>query len=424
MPYFGGTLTATLPHHPATSHSRYFDGRLFFWPRSICDHFRIAPASSRLGRRLDQKQDWFAALRTLACQLKVDQTFVWVKGTACAEATVSAAALFGCSHLEIVLPNTNAVRAAELEQWIAECCDSANHFDQVFVSPVITDSAGWPLDQDELLIAVSERVVVLECRKGGKLLACLEKERPFNEGRIWVLQTKQPKTETVHRQLIHQGAVPWILHDEQRLTSSVTSPKPRAVLPDGPLQSPDRWLCHWTRPTKGEWPDQSREDFLTELLLNCHSADRSALATLLRILRQQKLVATVSRSEQARTVSWTEVPLIDFRKQRQYRRHRQRFDFEPWGIAARKQVLREFGVRKVQYVDNDASQDGLTQPRFDRREKIDWSVEREWRSLGDFQFHQLASDDVCVFVNAESDAQAVANVCPYHVVVVPSGSED
>lgn len=393
--------------------------RLFFWPGKVCNGFRIAPLSSRLGRRLDQKRNWFAALRTLACRLSGEQTFVWVKGTASAEATTAVARLFGCSCLELVAPEAAVLPVADIEKWLAECRASAAGYDQVFVSPVIAGDDAEPLDKDQLLIAAAERGVVLECRSGGRLQACLTQELPDRPGSFWVSVMKGRKVHPACDSLIQLGAVPWILEEPERAAELVPSNDVMSRRSDGPLESPEGWLCHWTRPTKGEWPEQSRDDYFAELLLDCRSADRSALATLLRILVQQKLYATVSRAHQNATVSWTAVPLAKFRSLREYRRHRQRFDFEPWGIAVRKSVLLQKGTQEVTYVDGASADGVLTQPRQDRSGKIDWSIEQEWRSIGDFEFDQIAREDICVFVDSESNVQAVSEVCSYDVIVVP-----
>ena len=115
----------------------------------------------------------------------------------------------------------------------------------------------------------------------------------------------------------------------------------RSSLPGStPLSHPADWLLHWTRSTVGPWPDQDEQEFSDELILGCRSADRSVFATLLRIVTEGRLWASAEAIRGGfRVVSFTEVPLHEFRRRRTYRRHRRRYDFEPWGIAVRRDIL-------------------------------------------------------------------------------------
>ena len=115
------------------------------------------------------------------------------------------------------------------------------------------------------------------------------------------------------------------------------------------VKLPSDWtyLAHWTRRIPGPWPDQSEADFLDELILGMPQKDRSALATLARIVAGETLIA-VSNSNRTDlpTVSFTGLPLHDW-PQRVYRKHRSRWDFEPYGICIEKQWLVDRGTRRL-----------------------------------------------------------------------------
>ena len=56
----------------------------------------------------------------------------------------------------------------------------------------------------------------------------------------------------------------------------------------------DQWnyLTHCTRSVTGPWPEQDESEYLDELILDRPETDHSAAATLERILRERRLVAS------------------------------------------------------------------------------------------------------------------------------------
>ena len=235
-------------------------------------------------------------------------------------------------------------------------------------------------------------------------------------------------------ELIAAGAVPWLLSQptetandmlrvaHQQQTSDSANP-PRRI-PNGPLERPEEWLCHWTRPCFGPWLDQTNEDYWDELILGCVTADRSAFGTLMRIVHQQKLFASQSVRGAAATVSFTDVPLSEFRSRRVYRRHKHRYDFEPYGIAIRRKPLQQTGVRKVEYVAPEEykvieSRDEFVQPKSNVDSSIDWSEEGEWRHIGDLDLARVDPNDVVFFAKSENECDVLRGVSPWPIVRVP-----
>jgi hypothetical protein len=51
--------------------------------------------------------------------------------------------------------------------------------------------------------------------------------------------------------------------------------------------------------------------------------------------------------------------------------------------------------------------------------RINWTVEQEWRHVGDLDLGQLPRNAICVFVPTATEAQHLAKFSPWRVVVMP-----
>lgn len=448
---------AVRPENPCPEVLR---NRLIWWPRGMVTGRRIAIVSSRTGARHDQHAWWYDLLRTVVLRVdRAEECLVSVRGTASHEAVWRAAELFGIPRLNISTDD-RCVDRQELVAWLNERLQGVCQPDpsaaaiefSAEVSPVLSDvshpedsrpAASHP-DRDAVLCSAGDRSYVLACRSGGHvhrlLTARLDSAAPL----VLVARSSGTKSDCFD-ELVQGGGVPWLVdgvsEDEQHAAHQTTSgcaessqlqarPK-NAVLSDGPLERPEEWLCHWTRPCFGAWPGQSGTDYLDELLLGCETADRSALATLLRMVSQRQVLASLIRGPH-HAVSFTEVPLTAFRQRRVYRRHRRRWDFEPWGIAVRRSSLQSMGARPVCYGGTDdpiAEEDAESvwfQPATDRSGKTDWTTEREWRLAEDLLLDRLPVSAICLFVDTAAEADIVRAQCSWPVVKLPpaDGSAD
>ena len=120
---------------------------------------------------------------------------------------------------------------------------------------------------------------------------------------------------------------------------------------------------------------------------------------------------------------------------RQFRTHRSRWDFEPFGLCVDRQWLHDRGARPVIYGDEvtwqglpDADRPffQLTHPTDRATESsapaIDWSVEREWRHVGDLDLRELKPDQALVFVPRFEAAMRLADVSPWPITLWPDPS--
>jgi hypothetical protein len=214
------------------------------------------------------------------------------------------------------------------------------------------------------------------------------------------------------------------------LTARRRSGRPRPA-PVVPLPSAENWpfLTHSTRRREGPWPDQSQIDYLDDLILARNGADHSALAALRRILQKQRLLATAQTIRGGTpVVSFTAVPLAELDRLRVFRPHRGRWDFEPYGISIRRDWLQRNGARPVLYGDDRlwASLPADDRPFFQRRRtqrspdgQIDWTVEAEWRVVGDIDLSHLPPDAGLLFVPTRTHAREIAAISRWPVTVVP-----
>lgn len=445
-------LSATMPRISPTAWLSAMGRRIVYWPQSRCDDFRVSILSSRLGKRKDLKPWWFDALRTalLRCDFQNDCVCV-VDGTAPAEFVARGSELFGLRRLNIIVAEEPVMDFQRLVDWImetdraavAESPDRQSELEfRAFISPELmtADTSGGAKTReqlaDQLLAVLGERLVVLSSRTNGNVERIVaERLQVTPEPSPIVLLATATDAPSPSARLIDAGGIAWWLDGENQASSvgsEVESDDPVScvAVDDGPLGVPDDWLCHWTRATYGPWLDQPSDDFLDELILGCESADRSALAALMRMVSQRRILATVATAGEPPTVSFTAVPLAEFRQRRVYRKHRQRFDFEPWGVAVRKRSLIEDGCRAVEYIDSppgyslqaSSDQPTFTQRRFDQRQTIDWSEEKEWRFPGTLHLDKIASDNLCYFVSTAEDANRLRRQCESRVIVVPSAA--
>ncbi len=437
-------VTVCFPRLPPDRFFAWLGPRVILWPTGVISARRTSIVSSRIGKRKDLKHGWFDALRTAVIRQDHTECLCYINGTAPADAVIRASELFGAQRLRIDVASDGNSSAEELIQWLeskAKLQPSQSTLENVaYVSPRWSaDTSGQRRDvdsngprplKDTALVLVAERIVALSCRAGGHIEQLLERhlQDATREASVLLAAVTEAETSSISRSLVAHGAVPWLLGAEPTRTSTrATSPdgqradsreSTNSCRADGPLQGPDEWLCHWTRPRCGPWIEQPEEEFLDELILGCQTADRSAYAALLRITERRQIMASAAARNASKTVSFTAVPLGEFRNRRIYRKHKLRFDFEPWGIAVRKSALEKSGCRPVTYVDRDrydevsAEDRCFQQLRFDAGNRIDWSQEREWRYAGDLDLSQFSAADVVAFVDTCDEATALRPAAP------------
>ena len=358
--HHGARLTWGLPTCHPQEVSQWLGPRLAWWPQGIPRGNLVGLVSSRLGRALDLRSDWFAVLRA-ACA-KLDDThdiLLSPASTATAPYVERCADLFGLRLLRVIIPNQPHASCSgwlrHIRQLSVQDC-SAQHGTQVFVSPALkTEPAGQAEDElsllplaDRLVVAASDRLVVLHLRRHGNLHRLIHarlSRQTWPMGSVLVAMGEQLIDARLAGQLLAMGAVGWVVF---RSPGSGSPHDTRSVhgagepcAPGGPgcgivcLPDAAAWpyLTHCTRRQWGPWPEQPEQAYLDDLILQRGDGDRSALSTLKRIITQRRLLASARTIRGATpVVSFTSIPVAQLHHLRVFRPHRGCWDFLPYGI--------------------------------------------------------------------------------------------
>jgi hypothetical protein len=163
------------------------------------------------------------------------------------------------------------------------------------------------------------------------------------------------------------------------------------------------------------------------LLVDPSARDRSAMASLMRIVRMRRLIATntLTRGE-TKVVCFTAHPLSSFAERRTFRTMHGRWDFEPYGICIERKWLIAHGARPVIYGDESAwRQLALPdRPFFQHRgsgsgrHSYDWTQEDEWRHVDDVDLSRISPSQLLVFVPDDASAIQISAACPWPVTIV------
>jgi hypothetical protein len=190
-----------------------------------------------------------------------------------------------------------------------------------------------------------------------------------------------------------------------------------------------QYLIHYTRSCPGPWPGQSVAAYCRSVIeKHCHAA-HTAFDTLNRIL-EEKLIRGSSRMirGKSRVVSFTECYPVELNHLIEWRTGLIRWNLEPYGIAIRKDTLLNLGVGRVVYgaEEDYAGLNMLERYRFQLNDRPgkDWTVEKEWRLLGDLHIEKIRREDLVVIVSTEQEATIIEKSHGLHVDVFATVSTE
>ena len=274
--------------------------------------------------------------------------------------------------------------------------------------------------RDSMLIQLADRVDVLSIRPGGRIEAAIRKRlvaSPNATTRIAILRSIQSrKQKQLVSELMNCGAVGWYLRSE---SADQADQPPSIAIPidnvstdkvstdDGWMTTDGEWLVHCTRTPSGPMPGQTLRQHQDAMLLANRDGGfvipNSPMDALESIVRSRRIVASaIASAHKYPVVCFSEVPLKTLLENRRYRPHLKRWDYEPYGIAIRKEAAIRLGVHPVIYgkaKDRDQV-DEADQFRFQAQGRTyDWTAEREWRSSGTLALDKLELSDVRVFLH-------------------------
>lgn len=372
---------------------------------------RTAIAMSRLPRLIDPQATWLCGLRAALRRIQESGDLIVIAdGTAGSDFVRRGAERLGIP-IEVFAINAGLENGSPNE---------------VGVIPL----------QDRALMAKADLVLALHVRTNGNIHRALQ-ERLARNNPVEIVDLPEMLPQAVRDDLVERGVTFW--------SPSVKDQVPFGLFDDSPFERPtvcelvpqpsaNEWtfLSHTTRACAGPWPTQSMPDYVDSILDSAGDADHSVIAALERIVTQRKLLAAsrMIRGGHA-VVCLTAVPLLDLPPLRKFQTHRSRWDFEPYGICIRQQWLQDRGARPVIYGD-EATWQSLgegARPFFQFTSSpssspgMDWSVEREWRHVGDLDLNELPPEDGLLFVRHYEDAVRLSRSSPWPITLWPAPAE-
>ncbi|MDD4050399.1 MAG: hypothetical protein PHR28_00690 [candidate division Zixibacteria bacterium] len=236
-----------------------------------------------------------------------------------------------------------------------------------------TTKASWS-GRDAAVIGLADRLFPVSIRPKGLLAALIEANREKVDSSF---------------------SVPY---------DKTSRPRPKYHVTDlNPAVNWNEWLIHFTRSSGGPWPDETEFDFYSDLVETTGDFCRSAGRTLIHIF---KTGIIYGQSNKIRG-SYPVVPfaLINADSIKHIFRYRSRFlnpGLEPYGIAIAKDSAAALGIRPVIYgvpntYDNLSDDD---KPYFQNQGSYNaqWTIENEWRHLGDLHLDRLPADLIRIIV--------------------------
>ena len=295
---------------------------------STCRSFTTA-VSSRVGRALDQHPQWFNALRALGGQIDQETCLLIAPQQYTYRFLRRLADLFSI-RVAILLQTTVDHFRERFGEALSLRGPELALRPRCVLRVVATDDQ--LLADDQCVAAYCREVRAVHVRPKGnihRLLATRLSETTSDSPCRTMIRTSLNSQCPKHiAALINQGAIAWHVSGPHKNPTSLLS----AGGADGqsvPVRilrlheiDPAKYVSHFTRRQRGAWLDESELNYLDSLLLGATNRHRGALATLLRIVVQQQLIASnrLTRAD-ARVVCFTNRCLNEFRSLRSFRRH-------------------------------------------------------------------------------------------------------
>ena len=377
--------------------------------------FPVNPAcllSSRISRNLRGETQWFDALESLGQTMRRrNVTLITTKKTTVHPFAESFAARHGLSLTELTFfgkPGTRRrlLDLANRDSLIAFRASDAFH------QPL------RPIERTQILACLATELYVVCATACSQTKAIVDNRLGEDRPRSFAFSAAVERT--LHRGWESQGGVLVPPIFRKRLSFCPVIGGDLAPICDFPADDGD-WLFHWTR-NQQRWPDQSQRQFVDDLLSAKATTESSPLFALHRILSQRKLIASqIAIRGQSKVVCLSAAPLEKLRQGRVYRKHRLRWDYEPYGLLIRRKALQRIGAQPVWYGTGEdwESATATNRPFFQMKSsRLNWSEEQEWRFIGDLDLDRITPRDIIVFVPSEAEARFLSRVSHWSLAVI------
>ena len=411
-----------------------------------------------------------------------DLALIVCRSTPSGDYLLHVAERFAITTIEVILPRPHE----QFATWRVNgdtLAPSKPESHRLWLSPIVSNETSsravinGPL-QDVVMIAIADFVHAVEVRKGGRIDRIIRHRLACSDFPVGSVAVDLPRPEeglpsvnspiNSARELMGLGAIGWYRPSKHDLLSSVSSPMvdadvgaeksiwtggprrsgfgnelisaraysplfARKMVQNGNADSQWTYLTHCTRSPDGPWPDQSTVGYYDEILT---ALDHShPLDTLIRILKQQRLIATNHlKRTSVQTVSLSQVRLTELLSRRQFQRHLHRWDWLPYGICIKRQYLEQIGCRPVVYgtrpdmeklaeeelpffqlLNSEYLGDSLVNSSGES-----WDRELEWRIPNDIRLADIPATEAFVFVPTSEEGLRVSSISRFPVMIVGS----
>ena len=176
------------------------------------------------------------------------------------------------------------------------------------------------------------------------------------------------------------------------------------------------YLFHWTRTFNSAWPTERPLDYY-RAIIESDTYPRTAYDSLKNIISMQLVKSTSKHMpENTPTVSFSHRPPHEMTALIAWRSRYRMMSFEPYGVGIEKNIARQMNIMPVVYYDK-------TQPLGNnckvptpgwlaqsRGEKTDWSLEEEYRHLGDLNLSSIPKDRLIFICRTSREAETISDV--------------
>ncbi|HUV30672.1 MAG TPA: hypothetical protein VMY05_06270 [Acidobacteriota bacterium] len=163
----------------------------------------------------------------------------------------------------------------------------------------------------------------------------------------------------------------------------------------GAIRSEGQYLYHWTRGVSHAWPDERQIEFYRDVITS-DEWPRGALATLRRILRTKRIIASGRHMPGGEpTVSFSALSPDETVPLMRWRSRYAEMSFEPYGLGIDCAWAERRGARPVRYCSKQSEAESSESPLWLQQSVgrvTDWRSEKEFRHRGDFSLEGIPAD--------------------------------
>lgn len=235
-------------------------------------------------------------------------------------------------------------------------------------------------ERDIIVCSMADILVPLSIKPRGAMSKCITEYRD-------------------HKKVIYDFEVPYqksLSHSYKISKKNVTTNLPDTT----------DYVIHWTKGVKEKWRFESSHSYYNALSSHDHYP-RDGFSTLYNILLENIIRSTNKNMSKGHyTVSFTDCSIVDSLGLMRWRKRYCTMYMEPYGIAIPK---KGHPIYPVRYVDEKERRNAPLKDRWiyqSKGIKGDWTIEKEWRSKGDFH---LPMESIFVICRYEDEAIKVQN---------------